>query len=150
MSPLPRYTIPDAYTREEFHRLYHSANAQGRIALLEELYSGHRRGEGRAPFEIALLAIADPHVEVRQWIARHGKYLDYSKEQEPGQEPEPEKDLAQRLRQDPDPFVRACLRENPTFCGVIWGTDEWMAAFHESTTMERLALVRNPGVWGGL
>ena len=124
MSPLPRYTIPDAYTLEEFHRLYHSADAQGRIALLKELYSGHRRGEGRASFEIALLAIADPHVEVRQWIARYGKYLDYSKEQGPGPEPEPEpepeKDLAQRLRQDPDPFVRACLRENPTFPRITW------------------------------
>jgi hypothetical protein len=131
----------DAYTLEEGRRAYHNADAKGRIRFLKALYRGRGRGEGRAPFEIALLAVEDPHVEVRQWIARYGRYLDYHEEQEP------EKDLVQRLKQDPDPFVRACLRENPTAFGSgIWLTDRWMDAFHEATAMERLALVRNPQV----
>ena len=62
---LHRYTFPDAYILEELQRAYQVADTKGRIRLLRKLY----RGEQRAPFEIALLAVEDPQVEVRQWIA---------------------------------------------------------------------------------
>lgn len=128
-----RYTSPDAYTLEELRREYQRTDSKGRIHLLRKLYSGDRI----AAFEIALLAVQDENVEVRQWIAREGKYLDY---RDDGHE-----NLEDRLRNDPDPFVRACLRENPTvFNG--WGVPGWIEHFRQATHMERLALMRNPEI----
>jgi hypothetical protein len=46
-----------------------------------------------------------------------------------------------RLESDPDPFVRACLRENPD--AFHRGSFQ---AFEKATHLERLALVRNPEV----
>ncbi len=66
---LSRYTFPDDYVVEELRRKYHNSDAKGRIRLLKKLY----RHDHRPLFEIALLAVEDAHVEVRQWIARHGK-----------------------------------------------------------------------------
>jgi hypothetical protein len=60
----------------------------------------------------------------------------------------PDRNLADRLSKDPDPFVRACLRENPFnhfVKGAAAGVDT-IAYFRESTRVERLALVRNPEV----
>ena len=160
---LSRYAIPDTYTLEELSRDYQASDAKGRIGLLHKLYEGN----SVPPYEIALLAVVDPHVEVRQWFARHGKPLDYKKigpfnrrsivlETVKGilqaitsesSADETNLNLANRLKNDPDPFVRACLRENPTvFEG--WG-GEWIEYFREATHMERLALMRNPEVrWG--
>lgn len=134
---LNRYTFPDAYILEELQRAYQVADTKGRIRLLRKLY----RGEQRAPFEIALLAVEDPQVEVRQWIARHGNYLDYSRSR-----PEyPNSNLEDYLKNDPDPFVRACLHENPTVFNA-WDRAAWFKYFQEATHMERLALMRNPEV----
>jgi hypothetical protein len=134
---LNRYTFPDAYILEELQRAYQVADTKSRIRLLRKLY----RGEQRAPFEIALLAVEDPQVEVRQWIARHGNYLDYSRSR-----PEcPNSNLEDYLKNDPDPFVRACLHENPTVFDA-WDRTAWLKYFQEATHMERLALMRNPEV----
>jgi len=65
---LSRYATHDVYILEELRRLYQSSDANGRIHLLKKLYRNRRI----APFEIALLAVEDPNVDVRQWIARHG------------------------------------------------------------------------------
>ncbi|MCI0410958.1 MAG: hypothetical protein L0191_20750 [Acidobacteria bacterium] len=138
----PRYYFSDAYTLEELRREYKASDARGRIRLLRKLYRG-----GRAvPFEIALLAVEDPNVEVRQWIAHHGEYLDYREcryDENQVHYEHPERNLEDRLKNDPDPFVRACLHENPT---VFSGFAPWEGFFREGSHLERLALVRNPGV----
>ncbi|MBI4525445.1 MAG: hypothetical protein HY695_16715 [Deltaproteobacteria bacterium] len=48
------------------------------------------------------------------------------------------------MKNDSDPFVRACLRENPTVFASFF--DRWKEYFDEATQLERLALVRNPKV----
>ena len=85
---LGRYAVLDAYTLEELRREYARADAKRRISLLKKL----NRQSG-IPSEIAGLAVKDPGVDVREWIARHGKYLF--------------KELEEYLKNDPDPFVRA-------------------------------------------
>lgn len=141
---LPRYDIIDAYTLEELRREYSVSDANGRIRLLQRLHKGGRI----PPFQIALSAVEDPRVEVRQWMARLG-YLDYSEQEEEEEEERPpdyeasRPNLAARLKRDPDPFVRACLRENPTVFGI---GEDWIECFREATHLERLALVRNPEV----
>jgi len=123
---LSRYAITDAYTLEELRREYQTSDAKGRVRLLEKLYEG----EQVASYEIALLAVEDPNVEVRQWMARHGKGL--------------QQDLVDRLKNDSEPFVRACLRENPAVFASFF--HHWKEYFDEATHLERLALVRNPKV----
>ena len=138
--PLPRYAIIDAYTLEELRREYTIADAKGRVSLLKKLY--RQSSSDRIPFEIARLAVEDPEVEVREWIARNGKYLDYSERRREGDNriiEFPERNLEERLKNDPDPFVRACLRENPTTQHI----EDW---FRDSNHIERLALMRNPHV----
>jgi hypothetical protein len=97
------------------------------------------------------LAVEDSEVEVREWIALHGAFLDYSEKiHARGNRSieRPERNLEKSLKNDLDPFVRACLRENPTvFSGR--GDFYWMPYFQEATKLERLALMRNPEVWCG-
>jgi hypothetical protein len=52
---LSRYAIADDYTLEELRREYQGSDIKGRIGILQKLYEGSQRGEGRAPYEIALL-----------------------------------------------------------------------------------------------
>lgn len=144
---LSRYQLIDAYTLEELQREYQNADAKGRIRLLKKF----SRNDQVPPFEIVRLAREDPQVEVRQWIARHGKSLPEAWANSPAEryqrrtaghgESLPETGLGN----DPDPFVRACLRENPHVFGSIFFED-WKEYFHEATPLERLALVRNPNV----
>lgn len=130
---LSRYAVADAYTLEELRREYQMTDAKGRIRLLKKLnrYTDtlpiYMRGQTTHDV-IALLAVDDPNVEVRQWIARHGKYL--------------EENLKNGLKNDQDPFVRACLRENSGVFGLSRGEED----FREASHLERLALVRNPKV----
>lgn len=158
---LSRYAVLDAYTLEELRREYQNTDAKGRICLLEKLYQGN----SIAPFGIALLAATDPHVEVRQWIARRGKSLDYrdvgslnernellevvraigGQPAGPVDDPQASLNLVSRLKNDPDSFVRACLRENPNVFSQ-WFSGPWMGFCKEATHLERLALVRNPSV----
>lgn len=158
---LSRYQLIDAYTREELRREYQASNAKGRVRLLPGLYQ-----EGVPPYEITLMAVEDPNVEVRQWIARNGKYLDYrdrgsinerseaveaarailKPDGDPLLHESPDRNLESRLIHDPAPFVRACLRENPGVFDVFGFISHWKEYFHEATHLERLALVRNPAV----
>ena len=137
-----RYSIIDAYTLEELRREYQGSDAKTRLRSLEKLYED----DNIPPYEIALLAVEDPSVEVRQWIARSGKCLDYRTRRYEGDKliyEHPEKNLEDRLKNDSDPFVRACLRENPTISLL---SSEWIGWFRESNHIERLALVRNQNV----
>src|SRR5439155_8829832 len=91
--------------------------------------------------EIVLMAVEEQNVEGRQWIARNGEHLDY----QDSRDEFPNRNLEDRLRNDPDPFVCACLRENPKVFGSPF-SDTSQERFHEATHLERLALVRNPEV----
>src|SRR5437899_784674 len=62
-----RYSAIDVYTLEELWREYQASEPRGRIRLLKKLY----RDDRRPPYEIAQMAVEDPHVEVRQWMATH-------------------------------------------------------------------------------
>lgn len=140
---LYRYAAIDAYTLEELRHEYRNSDIKGRIRLFKRL---QKKGY-YAPYEIALLALED--AELRQWMARHAIRLDY-RDWDPDSPGEkigpPERNLEDRLRNDPDPFVRACLRENPEVFGVFDFIYHWQEYFQESTHLERLALVRNPNV----
>ncbi len=140
---LYRYAAIDAYTLEELRHEYKNSDIKGRIRLFKRLQkSGYR-----APYEIALLALEDSNLELRQWMARHA-WLDY-RDWDPNTHErieQPERNLEDRLKHDPDPFVRACLRENPHVFGPFDIIFKWKSYFQESTHLERLALVRNPNV----
>src|SRR5205809_6954258 len=100
---LSRYQIIDAYTLEELRREYQASDTKGRVRLLRKLYK-----DRIPPYKIVLMAVEDQNVEVRQWIARNGEHLDY----QDSRDEFPNRNLEDRLRNDPDPFVCACLREN--------------------------------------
>jgi hypothetical protein len=140
---LYRYAAIDAYTLEELRHEYRNSDIKGRIRLFKRL----QKNGYYAPYEIALLALED--VELREWMARHAALLDY-RDWDPGNPGErigpTERNLKDRLRNDPDPFVRACLRENPHVFSSIDFIYQWESYFQESTHLERLALVRNPEV----
>ena len=192
---LPRYAAIDSDTLEELKRQFRFSDSKGRIRLLRRLYK-----EAKPPYEVILQALEVPRngdsgrvladdtgrsafrkvedrsVEVRQWIARHGKDLNYQERavrdareanEDGGRDPESEPDepqdrsdpslnLVQRLKSDPDPFVRACLRENPQVVGEVdfimllevadRGVEPRRGWWTESNHVERLALVRNPNV----
>lgn len=142
---LPRYSVVDAYILEELRQDYEAAEPRGRIRILKKLQKGDRP----LPFEVAALAVHDPTSQVRQWFARYGNY-GVGVEREPW---EGTKDLWEKqrgawnllidtLKNDADPFVRACLRENPAAFGLF----DWDSHFLHATYMERLALMRNPKV----
>jgi hypothetical protein len=146
---LHRYDVLDAYTLEELRRKYTRANAKGRVSLLKELYE--QKQDNPIAFEIARMAVEDENVEIREWIAVHGRFLDYRQTRNEGRKDcveFPEQNLEDRLKNDPEPFVRACLRENPT---VFSGTGDfyWLPYFQQANHLERLALMRNPEVWSG-
>jgi len=138
-----RYTFSfsDAYVLAELHRRYDSAGPEGRIALLRGLYEQDE--DHRPPYEIVALAADDSHAEVRCWLARNGRYLDYSERDADGSVTFPDRNLVDRLNQDQDPFVKACLRENPDILGFFGTSEVSKRWFHQSSHLERLALVRN-------
>lgn len=141
---LHRYRVIDAYTLEELRREYLHSAAKGRIRLLRYLQK-----HTWIPCDIARLAVEDQSVEVRQWIARHGdlRYPPLAFFHGEWLKENPSEELAERLKNDSDPFVRACVRENPsTFWFRTWDIEQWLAAFREASHLERLALVRNPNV----
>lgn len=156
-----RYETADDYTTEELKRRYFNSEAVARIRLLEECM----KDLVRLPSAMAVWVVTDEDQEVRQWYARNGRLLDYSQLELDGLIQKRSNELSQQnqipsdlnnkrefsllmtLLDDPDPFVRACLRENPAFLDWI-GAEE---AFHLSNHTERLALLRNPRLappWG--
>ena len=138
-----RYDFSDPYIDEELARSYKRADARGRMDLLSRIAGRQDKNRKSLPYVLALLAVEDEYVEVREWIARHGRYLDYS-DSWSGTRKDPKDNLEERLKLDPDPFVRACLRENSTvFCaGLIPRTA--IEDFKNSSHLERLGLMRNP------
>jgi len=142
---LPRYRVHDAYIIAELQSRYESADAAGRVTLLTQLYAD----EDHQPlYEIALLAVTDPSVEVRRWVAKNARYLDYREgdKRRDSATLSDERNLEHRLATDPDPLVRASLRENPDILGVFSMPDDSSRWFRDSSHLERLALVRNPSV----
>jgi hypothetical protein len=136
MSAMPRYLFPDDYTLAELQRNYQMSDTKGRIELLKNLHD-------QVPCKLELMAVEDPDVQVRQWIARYGKNLEYASYLHRGEDgwvhEKLKPSLYERLKSDGDPFVRSCLLENP---GVtFWNPEDH---FLEATHLERLALMRNP------
>ncbi|HTT76970.1 MAG TPA: cell division protein FtsA [Candidatus Binataceae bacterium] len=138
----------DAFAIEELRRRYLSADANGRIALLQD---------DNLPFEIARLVVNDPNVEVRQWFARNGRdYRELSDDDT--------RDLLEILRKDPDPFIRACVYTNPSFsmaarivrmnntfqgralAAMVVLIEEEKSWWTEATHLERLAMTRRRSV----
>jgi len=152
MKRLSRYGVIDAYTLEELCRKYKISDGKRRIALLKQFW--HRRNDSRRstpdmPFDIAVMAVEDSNLEVRQWVAQNAQYLNFKPPTESpdtdgwpyetdGWPKASERDLTKRLRHDSDPFVRACLHENSSVVGY-----QWVTVFHSATHLERLALMRN-------
>jgi hypothetical protein len=156
-----RYETADDYTTEELKRRYFGSEAIARIALLEQ----SAQDLIKLPIALAMWAATDEDQRVRQWYAHRGRLLDYSQlelgeflEKGPPEltrrveftsdlKNKREFSLLMIFLDDPDPFVRACLRENPAFLDWV-GAEE---AFHLSNHMERLALLRNSSLappWG--
>jgi hypothetical protein len=136
-----RYTFTDAYILAELKGRYDAADPEARIRLLADLYKDENY---QPPHEIAELAVQDPHVEVRRWIARNGRYLGY-KDNNPTESTTKSdaRDLRARLKIDSDPLVRAHLRENPDIMPLLVRAGYSKQWFLESSHLERLALVRN-------
>ncbi|MBI2200061.1 MAG: hypothetical protein HYU42_15920 [Candidatus Rokubacteria bacterium] len=171
---IPRYAIHDAYVVAELRSQYEAADVQGRITLLEGLYRSPEYRDDRLPYELALLAVSDPSVEVRRWIARNARHLDYREREtlapevylfpdrlkvldiasefvsQPAGYRLPDRNLLVRLKDDPEPVVRASLRENPCILGPLSLPDDSLRWFRDSSHSERLALVRNAEVHPGL
>ncbi len=128
---VPRYKFPDAYTIEELRGRYEASDVKGRIRLLREFYDNIFGPE--LPPEIGTLAAKDDHVEIRRWLARHGRFAAQSSQ-----------NIPITLKADSDPLVRACLFENPDFINPIDIAFDWKALFESASHMQRLAMVRNP------
>jgi hypothetical protein len=143
-----RYSAIDEYTIEELKRTYDRLGQKGRCRLLRKLQAAQK-----LPAEIAFLAVRDSENAVREWFARFGDFspLPSRKSKEEANCGWPElldkvhQDLRRIVLDDPDPFVRACLRENPSaFYGI--GIELWLKYLRSATHLERLALVRNEKV----
>lgn len=80
MKGLSRYGVIDAYTLEELCRKYKMSDAKGRIHLLKRFWNGRETSKPyppNLPFEIALMAVEDSNVGIRQWVARNARYLNF-------------------------------------------------------------------------
>ena len=144
----PRYGIHDNYTVSELLRSYECADSRGRIRLLRRVYA-----QGiHLPYEVALKAVTDSDSLIREWMAKEAPYLDYREARYEGAGEQftstyvhPERDLVERLKQDPDPFVRAALRENSKISNweFFLGYNKWIEEFRNCAPLERLAMMRN-------
>src|SRR6185503_8814872 len=143
---LPRYGLHDWYVTEELRGSYLQANRDGRLQLLSETYATKA-----LPFELARLVLDDADPAIRRWMAKNAYELDYREPiyrqaEEQRKETEykhPDRDLWEELRNDPDPWVRAALHENPQFPpydGSLFIEVYFAQLPHE----HRLALIRNP------
>jgi hypothetical protein len=156
----------DSYPLEELKRAYERAVPTDRVRLLRKLQTQHT-----LPYELALLAMRDSNSEVREWFARCGDFSPWIRRKFQVQ-PTPDlapsasndcskleeahiadadfsRELVQIVLNDPDPFIRTCLRENPSvFCGL---SDQlWLKYFRGTDHIGRLALLRNSKVANGL
>jgi hypothetical protein len=120
------YIALDDYTLEELRREYHSLGPKGRIRLLQRLAPN-----GNLHEKVRQLAVEDRNAVVRQWFAREVDDL--------------YRDQIERLKNDPDELVRACLFEGPALAptSVLNPETAWLAWFKEATHIQRLAMMRN-------
>src|SRR5215469_5743700 len=146
---LSRYSVVDAYVVEELKREYESQSPRDRIRFLKKL----QQDDAWPPFEIAKLAAQDGNVSVRQWFARYGVFhVLVERDMSESVTDQMEKwrqagnVLVELVKNDSDPFVRACLRENPSVFSAIDSVYGWRPNFLEASHLERLALMRNPEV----
>lgn len=118
-----RYSVMDAYLQEELKRKYQHGNVEQRIRLLESIK--------HIPEILCEMAVADEHVQVRQWTAHNARYLDEKSKN--------------KILKDSDELVRASFFENPHLFRPCPG-GAWITAFKKATWIERCAMVRNPNV----
>lgn len=130
-----RYSFIDAYILEELRRDYTLGSFRERLHLLTKLNRRH------IPIEVALLAVEDSDARIRAWFAKNAGELQYGSRDDSANY----HNLETRLREDPDPYVRACVYENRRF-GVFNQINQPIQLFLEAAPLERLALVRNPEV----
>ena len=124
---LGRYDDPDDYTLEEFRREYSSRDIAGKLRLLQEA------GETGLPESIMKLAVEDPNVLVRQWMAKNYKFFWHSDEH------------FEVLKNDSDDLVRVAARENDAFLDV-YSDEKRESTFKDASRLERLGLMRNPRI----
>ena len=142
---LSRYTFLDDYILAELIREYEASDSRGRIQLLERLY----QDGAIPPFEIARMAMIDSSAQVRHWIAKCGRHFDYRVNRIPENDNDrenSERNLAELFEKENDPFIKACLRENPHFFDALTRIPDWKEFFSKLTHLERLAAVRNPNL----
>jgi hypothetical protein len=130
-----RYSFDDEYIVAEAMHEYLECDHKGRLHLLRKL------NRTQIPYAIAQLAATDSSVQVRSWLARKSKLLDYS-----GPIFEGGTNLEECLRSDSEQVVRASVFENPNVSFARSLFTDWESVFKDATNMERLALVRNPNV----
>jgi hypothetical protein len=142
----PRYRIQDPYINAELMRNYERGDSRGRIRLLRRVFSQ----SACLPYQLALAAVTDSDSAVREWMARNARSLDYREIRYEGTGDEfkaipahPDRDLAERLKKDSDPFVRAALLENPIVSDFGFISSYWINAFNNCEPLERLAMMRN-------
>jgi hypothetical protein len=137
-----RYVAQDEYILEEIQRRFLAGDRDERIRVLDEAY----RAKG-LPYKLALVVLEDPDPIVRAWLAMNARDLDF-REQTFDADVETfrfsDRDLWERLRSDPDMFVRAALHENPHYPPYEQGPMFAERQFSQLSKLERLALMRNP------
>ena len=124
---LGRYADPDPYTLEEFRREYSFRDTAGRLRLIQEA------GETGLPESIMKLAVEDPNVLVRQWMAKNYKFSWHGDEH------------FEVLKNDSDDLVRVAARENDAFLDV-YSDEKRESTFKDASHLERLGLMRNPRI----
>lgn len=130
-----RYSFINAYILEELRRDYTLGSFRERLHLPTKLNKRH------IPIEVALLAVEDSDARIRAWFAKNAWELQYGSRDDSANY----HNLETRLREDPDPYVRACVYENRQF-GGFKQINQPIQLFLEAAPLERLALVRNPEV----
>ncbi len=145
MEALPRYrdAAHDEYALQEMILLYKSASPHERTELLSDW-----QAQSTLPFKVARLAVEDADAGVRYWMARNALGLDYRQRSAPAKERDdthPERNLEARLRADLVPVVRAAVFENVHLHrpGSVHIEEDLRAM----SRLERLAYVRNPGIF---
>jgi hypothetical protein len=126
-----RYRVWDAYTKAEFQHHFANGSRQERLQLLAECYADG----GYLPYKLASLVLEDSDPEIRLWMAKNARYLDYRPVDK-----NPDGNLWERLSRDESPLVSAALYENSNAFAFDVGTD----TFPKLPQMCRLAYVRSP------
>jgi hypothetical protein len=130
--PLSRYKHIDEYTSAELKLLFENGDAEFRLALLRRL-----QRKGPLPEVIVQLASTDNDPRVRHKLAVHKGELS--------------REIIERLRRDPELAIRAAVCESRSFLPRLFDDMQGQIEILNSLTpIERLALMRNPGIREGL